>query len=287
MSVVVSEPNQVGECPIWCEREQCLYWTDIQACKLYAYFLADCTTRFWPMPERLCALALTTSARRLLLALESRLAYFDLDTACMTDIVAVSGAPATRVNDGRCDRSGNFVFGSMHEGEPKERRGRFYRLNAVDGTLEQLALPAVAIANGICFSPDGRLMYYCDSLQREIRCCDYPSLRNHRRFAAVSGVGVPDGACVDAQGYVWSASWGDGWVTRYRPDGGVDQVLEAGALHSTCPAFGGTELNQLFCTSAIFGLSHPKPEDGALLGFALAAVRGLPESRFELKEANR
>ena len=56
--------------------------------------------------------------------------------------------PTTRANDGRCGRD-----------------GAFYRYTRVHG-LRRLALDSVAIANSICFSPDGRRMHYCDTLTR-------------------------------------------------------------------------------------------------------------------------
>ena len=59
----------------------------------------------------------------------------------------------------------------------------------------------VAIANSICFSPDGRTMYYADSATREIRCCDYgtdadpDAIANPRVFVpAGAAPGDPDGS---------------------------------------------------------------------------------------------
>ena len=69
--------------------------------------------------------------------------------------------------------------------------GAFYRLNAQTMTIESLALPGVAIANSICFSPDGTTMYYCDSLQAHIFCCDYPALKicEYFRMSSAGGTG--------------------------------------------------------------------------------------------------
>ena len=55
-------------------------------------------------------------------------------------IAQVEPGLPTRLNDGRCDRNGNFVFGTLHEEEPKAAIGAFYRLNAADLRLERLAL---------------------------------------------------------------------------------------------------------------------------------------------------
>jgi L-arabinonolactonase len=123
-------------------------------------------------------------------------------------------------------------------------------------------------------------MYYCDSPEQTIRCCDYPSLQNDRVFAATQGEGVPDGSCVDADGYLWNAQWGDGKLVRYAPDGSVARVVAVPARQPTCVAFGGAGLDVLLCSSATVGLLEPGAQDGTLLAGPAAGVKGLPESRF-------
>jgi L-arabinonolactonase len=280
LSVLVDARNALGECVLWCERREAVFWTDILGMTLYAHDLRAGTTASWTMPERLASFALTTDGDRLLLGLASGLAFFDLATAALAPICAVEPDLATRLNDGRCDRQGNFVFGTFCEDEPRRPIGAFYRLNAEDLTLEKLALPPVAIANSLCFSPDGGTLYYCDSPERVIRRCDYPSLAHDRVFARLEGTGEPDGSCIDADGHLWNAQWGAGMLVRYAPDGGIERVVEAPARQPSCVAFGGAGLDRLFCSSATVGLDAPAPADGALLTLALDGVRGLPESRF-------
>lgn len=280
LDVIVSSSDALGECVVWCDRSQRVLWTDILGRTLHVHHPASGSTQHWPMPERLASFALTEEGNRLLLGLASRLAFFDLGTSVLTPIADVPGQAGTRLNDGRCDRQGNFVFGTMHEGDPKQHAGAFYRLNATGLALERLEIRAVAIANSICFSPDGATLYYCDSPERAIRCCDYPSLANDRVFAHVQGGGEPDGSCIDAEGYLWNAQWGAGRVTRYAPDGSVSLILPAVAQQPTCTAFGGPGLDFLFCTSARVGLDSATAHDGALLGTRLDAIRGLPECRF-------
>lgn len=77
----------------------------------------------------------------------------------------------------------------MDDGYPAKVIGRFHRLNAATLSIETLPLPEVAIPNSICFSPDGSTMYYCDSMQGRIMCCDYPSMNNQRVFTVTEGKG--------------------------------------------------------------------------------------------------
>lgn len=214
------------------------------------------------------------------MGLASCLGYYNLSTGRFSKITATPGVPGTRINDGRCDRMGNFVFSTMDAGEQVQTIGRFHRLNAAALETETLDLPAVAIPNSICFSPDGSTMYYADSLQGCIFCCDYPSLENQRVFTTVNGQGAPDGSCIDAQGFLWNAEWGGSRVVRYAPDGRVDRVIESPCVQTTCPVLGGPGYATLYSTSARIGLDKPTDFDGTLIKAEAVLAAGFPEERF-------
>ena len=284
LEAMVDAKNQLGECVLWCERTGRVLWTDILGATLYAHTPSTGKTEQWAMPEALASFALTGSDDRLLLGLASQLAFYDFSTGAVTPICEVETGLTTRLNDGRCDRQGRFVFGTFNMALPKQRIGAYYRLGA-DLKLERLPLPACAIANSICFSPDGATMFYCNSPDRAIRCCDYDPLTgtisNDRVFATLGGgTGEPDGSCIDADGYLWNAEWGARKVVRYAPDGSVDRVIEVAALQPSCVALGGPDLNVLYVTSARVDIAEPKAGDGALFQAALSGVCGIPESRF-------
>jgi hypothetical protein len=61
-------------------------------------------------------LRLHRRSERLLIGLASRLAFFKLTTGAITPICRIEDdLPTTRLNDGRCDRQGRFVFGTLNE----------------------------------------------------------------------------------------------------------------------------------------------------------------------------
>ncbi|MCD5969936.1 SMP-30/gluconolactonase/LRE family protein [Pseudomonas quasicaspiana] len=270
----------LGECPVWCERTERLFWTDIPGCELLALDPFSGEVQRWSLPEPLGSFALTTNADVLLMGLASCLGYCNLSTGRFSKITATPGVPGTRINDGRCDRMGNFVFSTMDAGEQVQTIGRFHRLNAAALETETLDLPAVAIPNSICFSPDGSTMYYADSLQGCIFCCDYPSLENQRVFTTVNGQGAPDGSCIDAQGFLWNTEWGGSRVVRYAPDGRVDRVIESPCVQTTCPVLGGPGYATLYSTSARIGLDKPTDFDGTLIKAEAVLAAGSPEERF-------
>lgn len=279
-SIAADVRNTLGECPLWCERTCRLYWTDIECSELLALEEGDDAVMRWSLPERLGSFALTEKSHILLMGLASRLAFYDLNTGILTTVAASPGETGTRTGDGRCDRAGNFVFGTMDEGYPVKVIGKFHRLNAATLTVETLSLPEVAIPNSICFSPDGCTIYYSDSMQGKIFCCDYPSLDKPRVFTETVGNGAPDGSCVDAMGYLWNAEWGGNRIVRYSPDGTTDTILPSLGIQSTCPTLAGEGFTNLYCTTASVGLSAPSIYDGALLKAESTVFAGLPESRF-------
>jgi L-arabinonolactonase len=277
----------LGEAATWCAKTGRLYWTDIEEARLWRYDPSDGRSTSWRMPERLATFALCANPQYLLLGLATHLAFFDLATGETRRIVDIEPGLNTRVNDGRCDRQGRFVFGTKDESSPAQPVGGFYRLNR-DLSLERLPLPAPAISNSIAFSPDGATLYYCDSLIPEIRACDYHadgSIANDRQFTQVTDAGVePDGSTVDSDGGVWNAQWNGARVVRYGPDGVETDRIEVPTLQPTCVALGGPQLGTLYITSARTGLDAAALANDTRAGGVFVATvgrRGLPEPEFQ------
>ncbi|SDV46360.1 SMP-30/gluconolactonase/LRE family protein [Chitinasiproducens palmae] len=284
-ALLIDARQTLAEGIVWSPAERALWWTDITGARLWHWRAADGQLRSWAMPERLASFALCDDARWLLLALASRLAFFDPQRGDLHPICSVRGEPGTRLNDGRCDRFGNFVFGSQDEAERPARRGRYYRLNR-DLTLIELDLPRVDISNSVAFSPDGARMYFTDTPSHVIQCADYRAsgeIANRRVFARLGpGEGQPDGAIVDADGGLWSAHWGAGQAVRYNPDGRISARVHIGAPHVTCMAFGGPRLDTLYVTTSREALAPGEtryPHAGGIFA-AVPGYRGLPPARF-------
>ncbi|AIP65043.1 SMP-30/gluconolactonase/LRE family protein [Burkholderia thailandensis] len=283
--------NALGEGATWCDATRALYWVDIEGARLWRWRAAGAqggaATDSWEMPERIGCFALTDDPDVLLVGLASRLAFFDARRRAFTPIVDVEPDLPTRLNDGRCDRAGAFVFGMKDEGGGSPRAvGGYYRLNP-DLSLQRLALPPAAIANGIAFSPDGSAMYFCDSPTREIQVCDYRpggDVDRIRPFVRLADdCGEPDGSTVDADGGVWSAQWGGARIVRYDAQGVETERIAVPTPQPSCVAL--DDGGRLYVTSARVGL-----DDGALArspgagGVFVADTRhaGLATSRFAL-----
>ena len=292
-TLLVDSRCTLGEGIVWDGRRDALLWTDIEGATLWLHHTDDGSTRTWRLPGRLGSLALCDSGK-LLLALAKALVLADIDRqgdgVLAVDVLVPLEVdlPSTRTNDGRTDRAGNFVFGTMNEDPDRAPVGSFYQYSRRHG-LRRLALGGVAIPNSICFGPDGRTMYYCDSMSGRILQCRYDAesaeVSDVRPFAEFgAGRGLPDGSIVDADGCLWNAEWGAAVVRRYTPAGTLEREIAVPAKNPTCPAFGGRDLTELYVTSARQEMTDEelaaRPDAGGVYAARPAGVRGLPEARF-------
>jgi L-arabinonolactonase len=279
--------TELGECILWCERTRWLYWTDIEGRSLHRWRPGTADAQQWRMPEPLGSFALCETPQQLLLGLASGVALFDLDTGTLGAIVPVEAdQPTTRINDGRCDRQGRFVFGTFNQARGGDAIGHFYRVSG-NLEIERLPLPPARVANGIAFSPDGSRIYFADSPTREIRCAAYGADGTvgpwQTLITFAEGDGYPDGATVDADGGLWSTHWDGGCITRHAPDGTETHRIALPVTRPTCPAFAGAGLEDLYITTARIGLKPDKlaaqPGAGGILRVR-SAGQGLGEARF-------
>ncbi len=294
---LVAAQAQLGECALWCERSQSLLWTDIDRGLLSRWQAATGQVQAWPLPQPLGSFVLCEAPEQLLLGLARGLAFFNLATGELGPVTPLPGTawltPDARINDGRCDPQGRYVFGLFNP--HGQATGGFWR---VDHRLqpERLPLPAAQVANALSFSPDGQWLYFTDSPTRCIQRVRYGAdgaLGQPQVFAQLhADDGEPDGATVDAEGRLWVALWGAAALLCFSPDGTLLQRLPLPVSHPTCPVFGGPALDRLFVTSARKALVgealRGEPQAGDVLARPAplqvpggAAVRGLPAHRFK------
>ena len=284
-----TQTDILGESPVWDERAQCLYWVDIRRPAIRRLRPASGVIDTWPMPDLVGSIALTDE-ERLLVALPHYVALFDPISGSLEAFVQPPHhLPGHRFNDGRCDRQGRFWVGSMHN-LTRAPEGVLYKLEG-RGELEAVQ-GGICIPNSLAFSPDGRTMYFADSLRYTLFAYDYDPasgrMGEQRVFATTEPPGFPDGSTVDAEGYLWNAQF-DAWrIVRYAPDGRIDRVIATPVQRPTCCAFGGADLATLYVTTASQKMSpaelQAQPLAGALLALDVG-VRGLVEPRFALRHA--
>ncbi|MFP6608209.1 MAG: SMP-30/gluconolactonase/LRE family protein [Myxococcota bacterium] len=182
-------------------------------------------------------------------------------------------------NDLFTDSQGRVYVGSMRTSPFGDAAagprtpGELWRIDAEGKAVELYG--DVSLTNGIGFSPDGAVIYHSDTARSHVIAHDVApdgSCTNRRAFAILDR-GAPDGLAVDTQGFVWVAAYGGGCVSRFAPDGRLDQHVEVPAKEVTSLCFGGDDGRDLYVATA------GNSDDPALKGCVFrdrAPVAGLP-----------
>ncbi len=289
VEIVGRERCRLGESPLWDPDIRALFWVDSVACRVWRYDPATGEQTHFPAPEQIGSIVLGRPGE-LIAGLESGVFRLNLATSAFTRIVRPDALTAAeRLNDGKTDRSGRFVTGSLTVGHAAEPAGKLYRFNG-GARWEVIPTDTIAISNSICFSPEGDTLYFADSLKQMVWAFDYDpatgavgARRDLIDTAAMSS--APDGATVDADGFIWIALVQAQKLARFAPDGRLDRVLESPAPFPSCPAFGGDDLATLFVTSISNSggqLVSDADAAGRLIAFHDLGVRGIAETRCRL-----
>jgi len=274
----------LGEGVVWMPEEEAVYWVDIKGKIVHRHQTNSAERTSWPMPEEIGCMIPRVSGG-FVAGLQSGLAFCDLKSG---DLQPLGGPetdiPGNRINDGKADAQGRIWVGTMDNAET-EATGSLYRVDA-DGGQHRMDTDYV-ITNGPAFSPDGATLYHTDTLKKTIYAFDLDAsgdISNKRvHIVLPDGVGWPDGMTVDAEGGLWLAHFGGWRVSRFLPDGTLDQVIEMPVGQITNVAFGGTALDTLYITTAAKQLDKAalaeQPLAGALFEINVAFT-GLPAGRY-------
>jgi L-arabinonolactonase len=286
IEVLVDVKTTLGEGPLWDVEEQRLYWIDSFDGRIFRCTADGRELRAWDVPQKIGSLCLRRSGGAIV-SLARGLHVLDFKTGDASLICDPEpDRPNNRLNDGKVDKHGRFIVGSMDTME-EGPNGALYRLDP-DLTVTTLET-GIIVSNGPCWSPDGNTFYFTDTWSGEISAYDYDqktgTVRNKRGLCRMmDNVGAFDGATVDAEGYVWSAHVYAGRIVRYTPEGDVDRVIDMPVKKVTSVMFGGPELDILFVTSMAKPPLPRFPGDGVLRGSLFAihdlGLRGVPELRF-------
>lgn len=274
---------ELGEGPVWVQRDSALWFVDIKGCRLHRWHPASGGRHSWNTPSPPGFLA-PLAGGGFIVGMKTGLHRFDPDTGALCHLAKVEPhRPENRLNDGCVSPEGTLWFGSMHDPET-EPTGVLYRL---DERGRCVALDeGYVVTNGPAFSPDGRTFYHCDSLRRLVYAFDRPDARtlaNRRVFVTIEEeAGCPDGTAVDAEGCLWVALWGGGGVRRYCPSGRLLETVRLPCAHVTKVAFGDADLRTAYVTTARQGLTArqraEQPLAGDLFSFT-APAPGLPQAQ--------
>ena len=252
MEVIADEGNLCGEGPHWEEREQALYWTDIDGKSFYRYLRRE--NRHERLHQGFTINGFCLQEDGGFVTTSSQGAWLWRLGEQPELLAAEAEGQECRLNDCLADPEGPVYSGSYHLNEDGNSGGSFLFRIEHDGSVH-IADEGICFSNGLAFSPDCSTLYFTDMAARCIYAYDWRRsdgvLRNRRVFARIDrSEGMPDGLTVDAEGFLWCAHWFGSCLTRYDPDGKRERRVQTPAAQTSSLVFGGPELDEIYVTSA-------------------------------------
>lgn len=288
--VLVDQKALTGEGPSWDAQHEVLYWVDIPRATIYVYNPATRQNQGIDLSKDFSSIGTVVACKSggLLFTPERKIAYFDFEQLTYQILAEVEkDLPGNRFNDGKCDPYGRFLAGTMQNAPDGTPTGSLYIMER-DTKVRKL-LDGLVISNGLGWSPDYHTFYLADSFSKDVWAFDYDleyGNISHQRvaFTLQEGGGVADGLTTDIDGMVWLALWDGACVQRWNPNSGdLLATYPFPARRTSCPVFGGEDMNELYVTSAAIGLQdfdwQAYPHNGALMRLK-TEFTGLPSFLF-------
>ena len=273
----------LGEGPLWDVEEQALYWVDSYGPTVYRCHLESRRLDHWRLPGKQVGSLALRERGGLILAMDQGFYTFDPASGEIEPVARpLAGREHLRLNDGKVDPFGCFVAGAMNIDFNQHENCPMYRLSPRLEVSE--ILDGFDCFNGPCFSEDGELLYLTGREEGVIEVFDYGAEQLPRNGRVLLANCNPDGATVDAEGFVWSAQWDDECLLRISPDGEIDTRLAIPGQVVSSVNFGGAGLERIFVTTIGDGVHGATPA-GELPGRVLvidgSGFRGRAEPRFK------
>jgi sugar lactone lactonase YvrE len=275
-----------GESLVWDDRRQRLYFVDCATRELHWLEGGEPPLHTMALPS-LPTGVVPTEDGLLVIALDDGLHLVDPDAGTTELLAAYPEGIGGRANDATADAHGNLVTGTLNLAEAP---GSIWWFSGREGWRH--------LADGIA-NTNGPLVLDVDGGEPSLVVADTPAATVHafpydgaagtvgprRPFLDVAAVGgVPDGACLDADGGAWCCVLGAGTVVRtVAPGGPPVQVVDVGVEQPSDVTFGGPDLDRMFVVSIavpLRGAPVTSPLAGRLLAVDGVGVRGVPERRF-------
>lgn len=275
-----------GESLRWDDRRQRLYFVDCGPQTLHWLEGAEPPLQTLQLPSLPAGLALAEDGR-VVAALDDGLHVVDPDQGTTELLSPYPDGMGGRANDANADLDGNIVTGTLNMGPAP---GSYWWFSATRG-WRQLD-DGISNANGpVVVDIDGQqTLVIADTIAGSVYAYPYDgasgTVGERRMFLDTGPLGaLPDGACADAGGGVWTCLLGLGNIARHAFGDGREIAVATGVELPSDVTFGGPDLDVMFFVSIAvdFGGVHvTSPHAGCLMRVDGTGFRGRPEPRVRL-----
>jgi len=283
----------VGESAVWDDRSGTLYWVDIITGRIHALQPSTGRKRTWQAPSIATSIGLRDDGGAIV-GLDKRIALWDDGGSFGTFVEIEPERGGNRLNEGVVGPDHAFWVGTMQnnineDGSARDIEQATGQLLRVDGRggVTRLTEDRFGITNTMVWTDAGRFVT-ADTVENTlyVYAINAQSGLLADRRAILSGYerGLPDGSCIDEEGYIWNCRvCGGHCLVRIVAGGQIDRVIELPCAWPTSCAFGGDGLDRLYVTSARFTMDQDhlasNPQEGGLFEVDVG-MRGRPANRF-------
>ena len=284
--------NTVGESLVWNAHLNALHWVDILQKKIYTLGLADRSLAVDVAPDFVTSIGLTKD-KRAIVGLLKKIYIWDFGAEWHQLAHIEPDETNTRLNEGVVGPDGLFWVGTMQNnfsetGLPipiTANQGRIYQVNQ-RGDIRSSSEDLFGITNTFVW-PNRNTLITADTLKNLIYSyAIHPNglLSERKILIHEFPRGLPDGSCMDEDGFIWNCRVAGGaCLIRYTPSGVIDRIVELPCTWPTSCTFGGPNLDRLYITSARFTMTEEylreHPQEGGLFSIDVG-VKGLAPNLF-------
>ena len=164
---IVEMNCKLGEGCVWDAIEECLYFVDIEGCKIHNYYPNTYQVATYACSDTVSCIV-PNHAGGIVAAIGTKLFQIDSFGQQPIFLLELGLSPTIRCNDGKCDKEGRLWIGTMARElqHPLAKPvGQLYciRKDHVVGTYSGYRIP-----NGMAWNTEGMLFYHIDTATQRI-----------------------------------------------------------------------------------------------------------------------
>ncbi|MEA4853064.1 MAG: SMP-30/gluconolactonase/LRE family protein [Christensenella sp.] len=284
---------EIAETPIWDERINKLYYTDLFKGAIHRYDPKSKTEETWNAGSLIGSAVPTTDENVLFCALESGMYLLDLKSGALELLCdPENGNPDNRYNDTRIDPVGRIFTSSVSklygtDQYQPDMLGNFYMVDT-DGSI-QIIEEGINQYNAIVWNSNATKMFVVDTYHETLLVYDYDlekgPVGSKKEAIAFGELGMPDGMSIDSDDNLYVCHWTKK-ISVWDKDLQRKEVMSIPVEYACCTGFGGEDMKDLYLATAKYCYSEEqlKANKGAGGIFrARNAVRGTGDHFYQIK----
>lgn len=245
--IVVAEAGKLAQNLRWDNRDESLWWTDLEGGRLFRFNLETRIPSVIYEGPPVGAFIQREDGRWLLFR-EKDIALLDFDrhdqVVPLIENVRIDG---DRFNEAVADAEGRVLVGTVRARRPNG--AGLYRLDPTGGLVKILG--GTGHSSGMGFNGKGDVLYWICGTTRTIFRCRYDGRRgvltNRQAFHECQpDEGMPAGLALDSEETIWSARREAGAILKIAATRALVGQISFPARHVTSLAFGGADLRTVF-----------------------------------------